>query len=114
MREALEEAGASEDIFADAVEPKDYETEKNVDVVIIGGGGAGLATAVSAGQAGANVIVIETNGIAEGNLVVSGGVYNSPDSVRQPEQDIKDSSELFAEQTLEGGDNIAGPELVII
>lgn len=39
-------------------------------------------------------------------------IYNSPDSVRQPEQDIEDLSELFAEQTLEGGDNIAGPELV--
>lgn len=112
VRQALEEAGATDDMFSDPVEPAEYASEREADVVIVGGGGAGLAAAVSAGEAGVSVIVIESNGFAGGNLVVSGGVYNSPDPVKQPEQGIEDSPELFAQQTLEGGDNIGDPKLV--
>lgn len=113
VRKALDEAGVAEGQFADAYEtPRDIQSELEADVVIIGGGGTGLAAAVTAGQEGASVIVLETNGYAGGNLVVSGGVYNSPDPDLQEAQGIEDSPELFKEQTLEGGDNIGDPELV--
>lgn len=112
VKKALEEAGATADQFNEPMPELEYDAVKEADVIIIGGGGAGLAAAVAAGQEGANVIIIEKNGFAGGNLVVSGGVYNSPDPVNQPEQGIEDSNELFAEQTLEGGDNIGDPKLV--
>lgn len=112
VRKALEEAGVPADQFADPVEAVAYETEREADVVIVGGGGTGLAAAVSAGQEGVSVIVLETNGFAGGNLVVSGGVYNSPDPVNQPAQGIEDSPEKFAQQTLEGGDNVGDPVMV--
>ena len=112
VRKALDEAGATKDQFAEAYKVQhDIKSEREADVVIIGGGGTGLAAAVTAGQENASVIVLETNGIAGGNLVVSGGVYNSPDPELQKEQGIEDSTELFMEQTLKG-EIVGNPDLV--
>jgi len=115
VQKALEEAGAAKDQFSQEYKiARDIKSEREADIVIIGAGGTGLAAAVTAGQADASVIVLETNGFAGGNLLVSGGVYNSPEPEMQAKQGIEDSPELFMEQTLAGGDNIANPELVRI
>lgn len=115
VRKALEEAGATKDQFSEEYKiARDIKTEREAEIVIIGAGGTGLAAAVTAGQEGASVIVLETNGFAGGNLLVSGGVYNSPEPEMQAKQGIEDSPELFMQQTLAGGDNIANPELVRI
>ena len=47
------------------------------DVIVIGGGGAGLAAAVSAHQNGASVIVIERLGFTGGTTIFSGGAFNA-------------------------------------
>ncbi len=115
VRKALEEAGATKDQFSEDYKiARDIKSEREAEIVIIGAGGTGLAAAVTAGQEGASVIVLETNGFAGGNLLVSGGVYNSPEPEMQAKQGIEDSPELFMQQTLAGGDNIANPELVRI
>ncbi len=57
--------------------------EKTADVVIIGGGGAGLSAAVSAAQNGAKVILIEKTASLGGNTIRAGGPYNAVDSARQ-------------------------------
>jgi urocanate reductase len=57
--------------------------EKSTDVVIIGGGGAGLSAAVSAAQAGAKVILIEKAPALGGNTIRAGGAYNAVDPKRQ-------------------------------
>ncbi|HBC32160.1 MAG TPA: flavocytochrome c [Clostridiales bacterium] len=115
VRKALEEAGATKEQFAEEYKiARDLKPEREADIVIIGAGGTGLAAAVTAGQADASVIVLETNGVAGGNLLVSGGVYNSPEPELQGKQGIEDSPEKFMEQTLAGGDNIANPDLVRI
>lgn len=115
VRKALEEAGATKDQFSEEYKiARDIKSEREAEIVIIGAGGTGLAAAVTAGQEGASVIVLETNGFAGGNLLVSGGVYNSPEPEMQAKQGIEDSPELFMQQTLAGGDNIANPELVRI
>ena len=115
VRKALEEAGATKDQFSEEYKiARDIKSEREAEIVIIGAGGTGLAAAVTAGQEGASVIVLETNGFAGGNLLVSGGVYNSPEPEMQAKQGIEDSPELFVQQTLAGGDNIANPELVRI
>jgi phytoene dehydrogenase-like protein len=43
------------------------------DVVIIGSGGAGLPAAVKAADAGASVVVVETNYDVGGHAIISGG-----------------------------------------
>lgn len=83
-----------------------------VDVVVIGGGNAGLAAAVEASAAGAKVVLIEKMSMLGGNSIRSGGAYNSADKVRQTAQGIEDSPQKHYEQTLAGGDNKGDPELV--
>ncbi len=62
---------------------KGARIEKSVDVVIVGGGGAGLAAAVSAAQDGAKVVLIEKASALGGNTIRSGGVQNAVDPSRQ-------------------------------
>ena len=49
------------------------------DVVIVGGGGAGMCAATQAVQEGNSVLVIEKNAELGGNTLVAGGVYQSID-----------------------------------
>lgn len=82
-------------------------------LIIVGSGGAGLAVAVSAAQNGLkDIVVLEKMPFIGGNTMISGGAFNSVDSKRQPKQDITDSVELHAEQTLKGGDGRGNPDLV--
>ena len=113
VRAALDEAQVSDDAFStDFKLDRKFETEKSADVIIIGGGGAGLSAAVTAMENEASVIVVEKNGFIGGNTILCGGIYNSPDPELQGAQGIEDSPELFYQQTIEGGDNVANPELV--
>lgn len=114
VENCLKQAGADIAAYksdADRV-VSEYPSELTADVIIVGGGGAGLAAAVSATDEGASVIVIEKMGILGGNTAVCGGIYNTPDPELQPAQGIEDSVELYTKQTLEGGDNMGNPELV--
>jgi fumarate reductase flavoprotein subunit len=91
-----------------------YPVSKTVkyDVVVIGGGNAGLAAAVEASNAGAKVVLIEKMALLGGNTLRSGGAYNAADPARQVPQGIEDSTQKHYEQTLAGGDSKADPELV--
>ncbi len=51
--------------------------EDTWDVVIVGGGGAGIMAAAQAAQDGNTVLVIEKNAEVGGNTLVSGGQYQS-------------------------------------
>ena len=83
------------------------------DVVVIGGGGAGLASAISSMQAGAKkVIVLEKLGYVGGSTNVSEGALNAVDDQRQKAQGIKDSYETFYETTMHGGHDKGDPTLV--
>ncbi|MDR1619304.1 MAG: FAD-dependent oxidoreductase [Clostridiales bacterium] len=53
------------------------DVEKTADVIVVGGGGAGLAAAVSAIDEGAKVILIEKTAALGGNTMLSGGVLNA-------------------------------------
>ncbi|KPU42331.1 urocanate reductase precursor [Oxobacter pfennigii] len=87
--------------------------EKEADVVIIGGGGAGLSAAVSAHQNGAKkILVLEKMPKVGGNTIISGAAYNAVDPKRQKAQGIEDSVEKHYTQTYEGGDKLGKPELV--
>ncbi|MDR1178150.1 MAG: flavocytochrome c [Spirochaetaceae bacterium] len=57
--------------------------KETYDIVVIGAGGAGLAAAISAQQAGARVVVLEKMPRAGGNTIISGAAYNSADPGRQ-------------------------------
>ncbi|MCL1837066.1 MAG: FAD-dependent oxidoreductase [Treponema sp.] len=53
------------------------------DVIIVGGGGAGLAAANAAVEKGASVILIEKSGFLGGNSIMAGGIYNVANTRQQ-------------------------------
>ena len=57
--------------------PAQAPIEKTVDIVVVGGGGAGMATAAQATQNGDSVLVLEKNAEVGGNTLVSGGQFQS-------------------------------------
>ena len=111
---ALKEAGADVDalkqIKQKATANEDIET--SYDVVIIGGGGAGLTAAVTAAENGAKVVVLEKMSTVGGNTAISGGEMAAPGNWLQKENGIEDSADLLYEDMLKGGDNENDPSLV--
>lgn len=84
------------------------------DVVIVGGGGAGLSAAISAAQHGATVALLEKMSEIGGNTVRATAMYNCVDDELQHPLGIYDSEEIFFQETYEGGHRKAKPELVRI
>ncbi|MEQ0489166.1 flavocytochrome c [Anaerococcus murdochii] len=110
VKAAIEASGRDVKNFETESEEKKGETvEKDTDVVVIGGGGAGFAAAVSAKEAGADVILVEKLASVGGNTLISGGEYAAPANDIQKEEGIEDSKELFAKDVEEAGGN---PELI--
>lgn len=115
VKDALAKAGAK---FEDSGEKiasddnKEEKTEQDYDVVVIGAGGAGLSAAIEAKEAGASVVILEKMPAVGGNTLISGGEMNAPENWVQKKLGLKDSVELFYEDTMKGGDNLGNPEVV--
>jgi fumarate reductase flavoprotein subunit len=82
------------------------------DVVVIGSGGAGLSAAVSAKEAGADVVIFEKMGILGGNTNRATGGINAAGTPYQEAAGIKDSPDLFYADTMKGGYEKNDPVLV--
>lgn len=97
------------------MEPPD-EWDETADVIVIGGGFAGLAAAERAASAGASTILIERMPFVGGNSIINGGVYAAYTSDRDylyDELDLpRDSFEQHVEDTIAGGDDLPRRELV--
>ena len=130
---ALTEAGADLEAFKKPVEAKeelapDYfpvmgsfevpETwDESYDVVVVGGGFAGLAAAYAADEAGASVALVEKLSTTGGNSAINGGQYAAYTSKRAAELQEKfnlvpDTAEKHIEDTIKGGDSMSNPALV--
>lgn len=113
---ALEKAGADITALKDpankiAVAEKKQE-DLNVDIVIVGSGGAGLSAAIEAKEAGKSVVILEQMPIIGGNTNRATGGINAAETTIQADNGIKDSKKVFYEDTLKGGQNINDPELL--
>lgn len=64
---------------------------EGTDVVVVGSGGAGLAAALSAAVAGAQVTVLERTELVGGSTAVSGGGIWVPGNHHMPEAGVEDS-----------------------
>ena len=100
---ALTEAGADVEALkvpaAAAVEAAPVE-DMATDVLVIGGGLAGLAAAVEARDNGAEVILVEKMASTGGTSALSGGGIAAPGSHYQIEAGIEDSVSAYVNQWL--------------
>ena len=94
--------------------PKTTNEEENIksDIVVIGAGGAGLAAAIEAYDAGVGVVIIEKMPVAGGNTVRATGGMNAAETKFQEAEGIEDSIEVFYADTMKGGYEKNNPELV--
>ncbi len=105
---AVEEAGGNVDALKEQqkkVEAKDETYD--VDVVVVGGGSAGLSAAIQAAENGSDVLILEKQGIVGGATTRSGGKLMANGTETQKAQGISDSNkEMFDYLKSIGGEYI--------
>lgn len=74
VRDAIKQAGYDEANYQTEMPRSSEEIAVDTDVVIVGAGGAGLSAAIEAAQAGASVLVVETNAFPGGASLYSQGM----------------------------------------
>ena len=95
------------------VETPSYDAQKTADVVIVGAGGGGLSSAISAVEAGAqSVIIIEKTGVTGGALNYTSGSMSGAETVIQELDGIEDTKESFVQDILKNGDFKGSEELI--
>lgn len=111
--EASKETTADETTEAETEAPA--EENQQADIVVIGGGGAGMTAAIQAVQDGAtDVIILEKMAATGGNTTRSTGGLNAAGTSYQEDEEIEDSVELFVEDTMKGGKELNDKELVTV
>ena len=93
-----------------AQQPKTWD--ETVDVIVIGSGFAGLAAAIEAKKAGANVVVLEKMPTAGGNSIINGGILTATGCPQQKMHKIQDSKELLEKDILVAGNYMNDPKKV--
>jgi fumarate reductase flavoprotein subunit len=87
---------------------EELKWDQTFDVVIIGGGTAGLAAAIQSKKMGDNVVILEKEkeGVFRSSLSVIAGIMAFSGTKYQKEKGIEDSPALFAKDGVEycGGD----------
>jgi fumarate reductase flavoprotein subunit len=117
---SVEEADTAEVTDArPAIGTEDLPTEWDMtyDVVVIGGGFAGLSASYSASTQGAKTLLIDKMPVLGGNSQINGGVYASYTSKIADELYTKlglqpDTAEKHVEDTIVGGDYMGDIKLV--
>ncbi len=89
----------------------EVQSESCVDVVVIGGGFAGLAAGIEARLAGASVLLVEKMARPGGNSIISDGGMNAAGSRLQKALGINDSPELMYRDMLKAGQGLNSPSL---
>lgn len=74
VADCVDQAGGDSSVLKNVVVANNNKDEEyTADIVVVGAGAAGLAAAVTAKEAGANVIIMEKVGIPGGSTTRSGG-----------------------------------------
>ncbi len=85
--------------------------DKPYDLIVIGGGNAGMPAAIFAGKRGARVLVIEAAGQLGGTLFLSSGQMSAAGTKLQKSKGIVDTPKLHYDDIMRISHNTADPEL---
>lgn len=88
--------------------PPADETDESVDVLVIGAGGAGLAAAIEAAEAGAQVVLLEKNASPGGSTAWSIGSVSASQTPHQRAQGIEDTPQAHWEDMPGFAGDLAG------
>lgn len=110
-RRELLAAGVAWTVGVATVRAQEFRPVAAADVLVVGGGAAGLSAAVAAVEKKASVLVLEKAGLLGGDTLISGGYFNAVDPRRQAPQGIRDSEDFFRDQILAAGDGRNTPEV---
>ncbi len=92
--------------------PVPQKWDETVDVLIVGSGFAGLAAAIEAKKAGANVLVVEKMATFGGNSIINGGILTATGCPQQKMHKIEDSVDLLEKDILVAGLYMNDPKKV--
>ena len=116
VADAVTQAGGDADALRAVAVEKELSTETlemTADVVVIGGGAAGMAATVRLEQLGKNVILLEKASFLGGAISVSGGNQVVMGSKLQAEAGVTDDTvDSMVEDFMKNGANLNVPELI--
>lgn len=98
---------------ASPAEEESSVADTQADIVVIGGGGAGMTAALKATEAGASVILLEKEDVLGGNTRLGSSVFNAAGSTMQKDAGVDATPEAFAEK-LTKSNTAADPEAIRI
>ena len=104
-------------LLSAAVLPYSYQAalaNDHWDVIVIGGGTAGLPAAIFAAKRGLKVVVIEKASVIGGTLFVSTGQISGAGTVFQERKGIKDSPDQHYDDIMRINNNTSDPILTRI
>ncbi len=115
VKDCIEQAGGNPDAF-NAKVPNDEEgqsEELSADVIVVGGGAAGMSATIRLQEQGKSVILVEKTSSLGGTIRVSGGNQVVQGSKVQEKAGVSnDSAKSMEEDFLKNGDNLNDTELL--
>lgn len=114
VADAVNQAGGDAEVLkAKEVAKEAADATYDVDVVVVGAGAAGLSAALTAQEAGANVLLLEKGGVTGGSTVRSGGKILAAGTPWQEKQGYTDNADMMYEYLMSfDRDDIMNEELV--
>ncbi|MBQ7487641.1 MAG: flavocytochrome c, partial [Clostridia bacterium] len=110
-RQALTAAGVNpDDYMRDAAEESAEDVTIDTDIVVIGAGGAGMVAAITAADAGKNVVILESQPAVGGNSVKSTGGMNAAKTEYQDKNTFDEAAGV--EKTLKSAEAYADNEAI--
>ncbi len=99
VEDAVRQAGGDPNALMGDTEaaPKAEDEVVTADVVVVGGGAAGIAAALEAADAGAKVVLLEKLAHLGGNTLISGGLIYATGTTFQQEAAVEDSVDALVE-----------------
>jgi len=98
----------------DAGQPQVKSDELVTDVLVIGGGGAGLVSAITAAENGANVILVEKMSATGGNTIISATGISASDTKIQKDAGVTFTVQDHIDRTMKEGKDLPNKELVTV